>query len=84
MVRGMVFDVRARFLTDSGWISLFLETRGRSGGLGSRFFSICEANFWILDASVAALGQHIMDLGGRRGAPGGLGRPFWLRFWVKN
>ena len=48
------------------------------------FFSMCEANFWILDASVATFGQHIIDLGGRRGAPGGSWRPFWLRFGVKD
>ena len=65
-------------------MSLFLETRGRSGGLGSRVFSMCEANFWILDAAVATFGQHIMDLGGRRGAPGGFGRPFWLQFGVSD
>ena len=74
----------ARFLTDSGWISLVLEIRGRSGGSGSRFFSTCEANFWILDASVATFGQHIIDLGGRRGAPGGSWTPFWLRLGVQN
>ena len=37
---------------------------------------MCEANFWILDVSVATGGQHIMDLGGRRGAPGGFGGRF--------
>ena len=61
----------AQFLTDSGWISVVLETRGRSGSSGSRFFRVCEANFWILDASVATFGQHIIDLGGRRDAHGG-------------
>ena len=74
----------ARFLTGLGWISVVLETRGRSGCSGSRFFSTCEANFWILDAPVATFGRHIIDLGGRRGAPGGFGRLFWLRFGVKD
>ena len=52
--------------------------------LREQFFSMCGANFWILDASVATFGQHIIDLGGRRGAPGGSWRPFWLRLGVKN
>ena len=73
----------ARFLADSGWISLVLETRDRSGGSGSRFVSTCEANFWILDASVATFGQHIMDLGGRRGAPGVGGGCFGFDFGPK-
>ena len=74
----------ARFLTDRRWLSVVLETRGRSGGLGSRFLRMYEANFWILDASVVTFGQNIIDLGGRRGAPGGSSRPFWLRLGVKN
>ena len=39
------------------------ETRGRSGGPGTRCLRKCEANFWILDASVVTFGRHIMDLG---------------------
>ena len=35
------------------------------------FLYVWGANFWILDAPVATFGQHIIDLGGRRGAPGG-------------
>ena len=52
--------------------------------LRERFFWMRGANFWILDAPVATFGQHIIDLGGRRGAPGGSWRPFWLRIGVKN
>ena len=51
--------------------------------LREQIFSMREANFWILDAPNATFGQHSIDLGGRRGAPGGTWRPFWLRFGVK-
>ena len=40
----------ARFLTGSGWITVVLETRGRSGCSGSRFF-VCVgpiSGFWML------------------------------------
>ena len=82
-VWGQFFMLWARFLADSGWISLVLEIRGRSGCSGSRFFSTCEANFWILNASVATFGEHIIDLGGRRVLLGVLGGRFGFNLGSK-
>ena len=41
---------------------------------------MCEADFWILDASVATFGQHIMDLG-LRGFWEAILASIWIKSW---
>ena len=68
---GTVFNALGT-VSDGFWMDFVVFGDQRSlWGLREQIFRMCEANSWTLDAPVATFGQHIIDLGGRRGAPGG-------------